>query len=353
MPSHARPRRFSVPQSVGAGLALVLALTACGGGSDSGGEGELVGLVTKTDTNPFFVKMKQGAQKAAEEHGLDLQTYAGKYDGDNDSQVQAVENLISAGATGLLITPNDSEAIVPVLDKARKSGMLVIALDNPTDPADAADATFATDNFLAGEFIGQWAKAKFEDEDEEPRIAMLDLNPNQVAVDVGRDQGFLSGMGIDLKDEGTIGDEDDDRIVGHEVTEGAEQGGRDAMEKLLQRDPDINLVYTINEPAAAGAYEALKTAGKEKGVTIVSVDGGCPGVEHVQSGVIGATAMQFPLLMAEDGVAAVAEFTETGEAPKPSEGKDFVDTGVELITDDPVDGLDSRDTDWGLENCWG
>ena len=112
----------------------------------------------------------------------------------------------------------------------------------------------------------------------------------QVSVDVQRDQGFLEGFGIDVGDKDQIGDESDPRIVGHDVTDGAEEGGRTAMENLLQKDPTINLVYTINEPAAAGAYEALKAAGKENDVTIVSVDGGCPGVEAVEAGQIGATS---------------------------------------------------------------
>ncbi|MFC4564159.1 substrate-binding domain-containing protein [Nocardiopsis mangrovi] len=352
MPSTPHPARGRVLPLAGAALSLSLALTACGGGSADDGEA-LVGLVTKTDTNPFFVKMREGAQAAAEEHGISLQTYAGEHDGDNEGQIQAVENLIAAGAEGLLITPNDSQGIVPVLERARDSGMLVIALDTPTDPADAVDATFATDNFLAGELIGQWASARFEAEGEEARIAMLDLHPNPTEVDIGRDQGFLSGFGIDIADEGVIGDEDDDRVAGHEVTEGAEEGGRQAMENLLQRDPEINLVYTVNEPAAAGAYEAVEAAGRQDDITVVSVDGGCPGVENVGSGVIEATAMQFPLVMAEDGVAAVAAYADDGRLPENTEGKDFVDTGVRLITDDPVDGVESEDSAWGLENCWG
>ena len=139
------------------------------------------------------------------------------------------------------------------------------------------DATFATDNYQAGLLIGQWAKAKLGAEAAQAKIAMLDLNANQVSVDVQRDQGFLEGFGIDVADKTKIGDESDPRIVGHDVTDGAEDGGRTAMENLLQKDPSINLVYTINEPAAAGAYQALKAAGKENDVTIVSVDGGCPG----------------------------------------------------------------------------
>ena len=66
---------------------------------------------------------------------------------------------------------------------------------------------------------------------------------------------------IDLGDPNRWGDETDPRIVGNEVTSGNEEGGLNAMEALLTKDPQINMVYTINEPAAAGAYEALKAAG--------------------------------------------------------------------------------------------
>jgi fructose transport system substrate-binding protein len=342
-------------------IGLACGVAACGddesdsGNAAGGGGGEdiKVGLITKTETNPFFVKMKEGAQAQASQLGAELQSFAGKKDGDNESQVAAVENLIAAGAKGFMITPNDSKAIVPSLDKARQAGLLVIALDTQTEPPDAADATFATDNFAAGEAIGKWAAGTFEKEGKEAKIAMLDLNPDGVSVDVQRDQGFLQGFGIDLADPAKIGDESDPRIVGHDVTDGAEEGGRTAMENLLQKDPGINLVYTINEPAAAGAYEALKAAGKEKDVTIVSVDGGCPGVENVKKGVIGATSQQYPLKMAEMGVKAVVDFAETDAKPEPTAGKDFVDTGVTLITDEPVDGVESKDTAFGLENCWG
>jgi fructose transport system substrate-binding protein len=334
-----------------AAVALVLGAAACGG--DSGGGEEVVGLITKTDTNPFFVKMKEGAQQAATSAGLELQSYAGKQDGDNEAQVQAIENLMSAGAKGFLITPNDSKAIVPSIDKAKNQGILVIALDTPTDPADAVDATFATDNYQAGKLIGQWAKAKFAKDGKQAKIAMLDLNANQVSVDVKRDQGFLDGFGIPVGDANKIGDESDPRIAGHDVTDGAEDGGRTAMENLLQKDPSINLVYTINEPAAAGAYQALKAAGKDKAVTIVSIDGGCPGVDNVKAGAIGATSMQFPLKMASLGIEAVDKFIKDGTKPQATAGKDFVDTGVTLITDQPQSGIEAKDSAWGKQNCWG
>jgi len=349
--------------TVASALALATGVVACGsdsggGGASSssggGGGGDVkLGLITKTETNPFFVKMKEGADAKAKEVGADLQSFAGKKDGDNESQVAAVESLISAGAKGLMITPSDSKAIVPSLDKARQAGLLVVALDTQTEPADAADITYATDNYAAGLAIGKWAKGTFEKQGKQAKIAMLDLNPDGVSVDVQRDQGFLEGFGVDVKDKTKIGDEADPRIVGHDVTDGAEEGGRTAMENLLQKSPDINLVYTINEPAAAGAYEALKAAGKEKDVTIVSVDGGCPGVKAVKAGAIGATSQQYPLKMAEMGVEAIDKFAKDGKKPQAPNGKTFIDTGVTLITDKPADGVASKDTAFGLQNCWG
>jgi fructose transport system substrate-binding protein len=310
-------------------------------------------LITKTDTNPFFVKMKEGAEAKAAELGVTLKSYAGKVDGDHDSQVAAIESCIADGAKGILIAASDTKAIVGPLAKAREAGLLVIALDTPLDPADAADATFATDNLEAGRLIGAWAAATLGENAANAKIAFLNLTPSEPTVDVLRNQGFMMGFGIDVKDPNDIGDEDDPRIVGHDVTNGNEEGGRKAMENLLQKDPGINVVHTINEPAAVGAYQALKAVGLESQVLIVSVDGGCPGVASVKDGVIGATSQQYPLQMAALGVEAIAKFAADGSKPAPTEGKSFFDTGVALVTDKPAAGINSIDTAKGTELCWG
>jgi len=310
-------------------------------------------LITKTDTNPFFVKMKEGATAKAEELGVTLKAYAGKVDGDSESQVAAIETCIADGAKGILIAASDTKGIVPSVQKARDAGLLVIALDTPLEPLDSADMTFATDNLLAGELIGKWAAATLGDAAKDAKIAFLNLTPSQPSVDVLRNQGFMQGFGIDVKDISKIGDEDDPRIVGHDITNGNEEGGRTAMENLLQKDPSINVVHTINEPAAAGAYEALKAVGMESNVLIVSVDGGCPGVQNVVDGVIGATSQQYPLMMAALGVEAIKKFADSGEKPAATEGKNFFDTGVALVTDKPAEGVESIDTKEGKDKCWG
>lgn len=310
-------------------------------------------LITKTDTNPFFVKMKEGAEAKAAELGMTLKSYAGKVDGDHETQVQAIETCIADGAKGILLTASDSSSITTSVAQARDAGLLVIALDTPLDPIDAADATFATDNFLAGELIGSWAAAQLGDKAADAKIAMLDLAISQPTVGVLRDQGFLQGFGVDLGDPNKWGDETDPRIVGNDITSGNEEGGRKAMENLLAKDPMINVVYTINEPAAAGAYEALKSIGRENDVLIVSVDGGCPGIQNVAEGVIGATSQQYPLLMASLGIEAISAWAKDGAKPENTPGKNFFDTGVSLVTDQAVDGVESISVAEGTARCWG
>ncbi|WP_206956390.1 sugar ABC transporter substrate-binding protein [Trinickia acidisoli] len=296
----------------------------------------IVGLITKTDTNPFFVKMKEGAQAAATKDGAKLLTAAGRFDGDNSSQVTALENMTTAGAKAILITPSDTKAIVPSIKKARAAGVMVIALDTPTDPQSATDALFATNNFEAGKLIGAYAKKALGN--KPAKIATLDLAPG-ISVGILRHNGFLEGFGIK---------QGDPSIVCSQDTRGDQSKGQAAMENCLQKAPDINVVYTINEPAAAGAYRALQTAGKAKNVLIVSIDGGCEGVRDVKAGEIAATAQQYPLKMAALGVDAGVEYAKTGKKVS-----GYKDTGVTLITDKPMPGVDSKDTAFGLQNCWG
>jgi fructose transport system substrate-binding protein len=306
----------------------------------------VVGLITKTDTNPFFVKMKQGAQKAATQYGAKLLTAAGKFDGDNASQVTAIENMVTAGAKGILITPSDTKAIVPAIKKARAQGVIVIALDTATDPASAVDALFATNNYNAGLLIGKYAKAKFGS--QAAHIVTLDLSPARVTVDVARHNGFLAGMGNAKATSTAKGFVKDPRIVCSQDAQGDQAKGQTAMENCLQKAPNVNLLYTINEPTALGAYTALKAAGKQNQVTIVSVDGGCTGVRGVKAGQIAATSQQYPLKMASLGVAAVVKYAKTGTKPH-----GYTDTGVTLITNKPVAGVASKNVAFGLANCWG
>ncbi len=337
-----------------ASCVFALLAAGCDNGGVSTDEGEvMVGLITKTDGNPFFVAMEEGARQRAYELDVELRAYTGEHDGDWESQARAVAELVEDGADGILITPSDPMRLGDAVREAREAGALVIALDTPFGLGDTVDGTFATDNFRAGELIGRWARAQLEAEGREARIATLDGYPTPVSVDVLRNQGFLMGYGIDVRDAGKMGDEDDARIVGRGVTLGTEEGGRSAMEELIGKHPYINLAYAINEPAATGAYAALVELGLAEDVLIVTIDGGCDGVRSVAAGEFGATVMQYPLEMARVGVEAVAEHARTGDKPENAPGLDFHDTGAVLVTGEPVAGVPSIGVDEGLQECWG
>jgi fructose transport system substrate-binding protein len=296
-----------------------------------------VGLITKDATNPFFVKMHAGANAAAGKAGAELIYAAGKDSSDNAGQITAIENMVTAGVKGILITVADAKAENAAIAQARAKGVLVIALDSPTSPTSAVDALFATNNFNAGVRIGKYARAATKG--RKVTIAMLDEHAGS-SVGALRHNGFLKGFGIKKNDK---------QIACVANGGGQQTQSQPAMENCLQKNPNINVVYTINEPSAAGAWTALKKAGKSKNaVTIVSVDGGCAGVRNVRAGVIDATSQQYPLRMASLGVAAVVKFANGGAKPS-----GYTDTGLNLIAAKPLKGVPSKSVKYGLANCWG
>ena len=342
---------------VAVAAASMLVLSACSK-SYSGSDKVAVSLITKDQSNPFFVAMIKGATAKAESLGVDLTVASGKDESDYAGQIAAIENAVSAKQAGILIVPVSTE-VNAAITKARDAGLFVIALDTPPDPADIVDITFATDNCEAGRLIGQWTAKKLAG--KKATIALLDIFDDRVvSVDYCRDNGFLDGMGIDVKDPKVMGDEaktgkysgGDYEIVGNVATGANEDGGRTGLEKLLAKNKKINVVYTINEPTAIGACAAAKAAGVKLDA-MVSVDGGGAGIGAVKSGCINATSQQYPLLMADLGVQAIYDIVKNGTKPANSEGLDFFNTGVKLITDDPQDGVASETTEYGLANAWG
>ncbi len=315
----------------------VLAAGAAATTSDESATTIKVGLITKDVTNPFFVKMKQGATAQARKLGAQLRYAAGKSSSDNASQITAIENMVTAGVKGILITVADAKAENAAIAKARKAKVVVIALDSPTNPRNATDALFATNNLNAGILIGKYARAATKG--KKVTIAMLDEHAGS-SVGALRHNGFLKGFGIKSNDNQIA-------CVGN--GQGQTAPSQTAMENCLQKNPNIDVVYTINEPSAAGAWTALKKAGKKQSaVTIVSVDGGCAGVRNVKAGVIDATSQQYPLKMAAMGVAAVVKYAKTGKKPH-----GYTDTGVNLIAKKAVAGVKSKSVKYGLANCWG
>lgn len=338
------------------------ATTSGGSTSTAGSSGPIkVALILKEFTNPYWISMEKSAEAEASKLGIQLQVTAGKSDDDTTSQINQIDNAISAGDKGIIIALN-GDAVNTALKQAQQQGLVVVAVDTPPIPATVANVTYATDNTQAGTLDGKWMAAKLDGKNAD--IAMLDDLANQViTVDVDRDHGFLQGMGIPVGNPNVNGQEPKQgkytggkggsySIACQLATNGSQTGGQTAMETCLSKDPNINVVYAINEPAAQGAAHALKSAGKT-GVTIVAIDGGCSNLPFVANGEVGATAGQFPGKMAVEGVDAIAKFAKTGQKPTNQAGQDFFNTGTQLYTDSPQTGVPSITTKAAASLCWG
>ncbi len=140
----------------------------------SASAGDLACLITKNNTNPFFVKMKEGAEAKAKELGLEFQAFAGKVDGDAGPQIEAIENCVASGAKGILITASN-DSVIPALKDARSKGVLVIALDTPIGDADAAAHGYPVHEGHDGLLIGhdQVVEAVLVEEELPARDALV------------------------------------------------------------------------------------------------------------------------------------------------------------------------------------
>ena len=337
------------------------AATAAASEAATGEAPVAVTLITKDSNNPFFIAMQEGAKADAVAANVDLTIASGAEDGDEAGQITAIENAVANGQAGILITPN-GPGVNSAINKAREAGLFVIALDTPPDPADTVDITFATDNITAGDLIGQWAAKKLAG--KEAVIAMIDaFDDKLVATDYRRHNGFLQGMGIQVDatvpkfaDVADSGDYSGGKytIACQEPGQAAQDDSRTAMENCLNKNPDINVVYAINEPAAFGAAEAIKAAGKEGEIIVVTIDGGCAAVKALADGSpIKATSQQYPTKMASLGMAAIAQIARGGDKPATTAGLDFYNTGVALVSIEPVEGVDSNDSTEASSICWG
>ena len=191
MKFHQAPRTLLALTAVSA---VAFGATACGsaaGSSSSSGGTVGVTLILKTLSNPYFVTMENDAKAEAAKDGVSLTVAAGTSDGDTQTQISAIDDAISRGDKGILITTNGN-AVNAALNQAKQAGLYVIALDTAPTPASVADITYATDNTAAGKLDGQAAAASLGG--KKAVVAMLDLFNNQVvSVDIDRDHGFLQG----------------------------------------------------------------------------------------------------------------------------------------------------------------
>ena len=309
--------------------AAALAFTGCASGSGSGADdasgSEAIGvsLIVKTTTNPFFVAMQEGAEAAADDLGVELTFAAGKEDGDEDTQIQAVENAISKGDAGILITPN-GPAVEDALIKARDAGLFVIALDTPPSDPESVDITFATDNFQAGQSRSASGRPRSSAARRPPsRWSISSTTRSSRSTSTATRASSTAWASTSPTRRPTATKRPPATTAAASTRSSATRhrraprtAGAPRQRTCCRRTPtSTSSTRSTSRPPTARTRPSRPRA-RPTTLIVVSVDGGCAGIDAVKEGIIGATSQQYPVKMAELGVQAIYDLVQTGEVAR-------------------------------------
>lgn len=243
-----------------------------------------VGLSVSTLNNPFFVTLKEGAESAADEHGVEL-TVADAQD-DPAKQVSDIEDLIQQGVDVLVINPTDSAAVVSAIESANDAGIPVITVDRSAEGGEVV-SHIASDNVAGGEMAGKFIVEKLGGEG---RVVELEGIPGSSAARE-RGEGFHNIVDHEAGIE----------VVAKQPADFDRAKGLTVMENIIQATPDFEAVFAHNDEMALGALQALEAAGMED-VMVVGFDATDDAVKSVEEGKMAATIAQQPEIIGSTGI---------------------------------------------------
>jgi len=243
---------------------------------------DTLALVVSTLNNPFFVTMKEGAEKKADQLGYKLIVL----DSQNDpsKELANVEDLIIRGVKAILINPTDSDAVSNAIEMANKASIPVLTLDRGANRGDVV-SHIASDNVAGGEMAGKFISEKIG---AGARVIQLEGIAGTSAARE-RGEGFMNAVKSEKMDLLASQPADFDRTKGLNV-----------MENMLTSKPNTQAVFAQNDEMALGAIRAVQASGKE--ILIVGFDGTDDGIAAVKRGLLGATIAQQPGLIGEIGI---------------------------------------------------
>ena len=235
-----------------------------------------LGAVYMTLNNPFYEVVDEEIRTAVENRGDVLISRDPALS--VERQNEEIEELIKDGVKLIFINPVDWRKCKPAIEKARLAGVPVIAIDTNVEDEEHVASTVVSDNYLAGQ---QCARHLIEQR-QGGRVALLIHSQARSAQD--RIQGFLD----------TLSHYPYFQVVDQEECKGQLELAMPAMERMIRRHPEIDIVMALNDPAAMGAMAALRQAGRLEGVAVYGVDGVTETKDLIAQGHMQATAGQDP-----------------------------------------------------------
>ncbi len=256
------------------------------------GGGEItIGLVISTLNNPFFVTLRDGAQRAADAAGVKL-TIVDAQD-DSAKMIAGIEDLITKKVNALIINPTDSDAVVPAIQKANAAGIPVFTVDRGANGGTVV-SHIASDNVAGGRMAAEFlcnaigGKGKV--------VELQGIAGTSAARDRG--QGFNEYMSTSCQGV---------EIVAQQTADFNRDRGLRVFENILQAQPEINGVFAHNDEMILGAIQAAEAAGRS-GIVFVGFDAIDDATKAVQEGKLAATVAQQPDLMGQIAVETVVKY---------------------------------------------
>ncbi len=282
----------------------------------------VIGLSMNTQSNPFFVDVKDGVQKAADENGVTLIVT----DAQNNSatQVADVENLIQKKPAAIIIDPTDSDAIVAAIERCNEANIPVITMDRQANGGVVA-SHIGYNAIKSGTIAGNFLVDTFKNKELVKVVEIQGIMGTNVAQD--RSKGFND----------VISAAKNFKKVATQAAEFDRAKAMSVMENILQANPEIDCVYAANDEMGLGALEAIAAAGRLDKITVISCDAIDPALDKIKSGELEATIAEPPFFLGKEGLKIALDVINK----KTVEKAIFLDN--KLVTKDTVSSLKTRD----------
>lgn len=263
-------------------LVLTLSLMACSNNETSTEGKYTIGFVVSTQTNPFFVTLKQGAEDKAEELGVELIVLDSQ--DDPSKELANMEDLITKNVDLIIVNPTDSDAIVNSIIAANEAGIPVITVDRASNGGEVL-AHVASDNIEGGKMAGEYIIEQLKGKGKVVELEGI------AGTSAARERGEGFNQVIE---------ESDIEVVARQTADFDRVKGLEVMENILQSQPEIDAVFAHNDEMALGALEAIKAS--KRGILVVGFDATDDAVASVEAGDMAATVAQQPELMGKIAV---------------------------------------------------
>lgn len=272
-----------------------------------------IAVIPKGSTHSYWKSIHAGAEKAAQEAGVEVVWQGPQKEDDRQMQIQVVQNFVSQGVDGIVLAPLDDRSLAPSVNAAVKRNIPVVIIDSDLQ-SDAFSSFVATDNKEGGRIL---AKKLVELLGGKGKVVMLRYSEGSAST-ILREEGFLEGIkeygpGIEL-------------VSTNQYAGATMEKAFQASQNLLNRFGDVDGVFASNESTTQGMLRALQTSGKAKKVKFVGFDANPALIAGVKAEEIHGLAVQNPFKMGYEGVLTAVSVINKKDYPK------RVDTGVKLVT---------------------